>query len=604
MILNIFALLSVLGITFMHSMFGLFSGIINVFCSITALAVAFGFAEPLNDWVTSTIQLHSAYTEPFALILLFVVTLVVLRLLTDTLLRGNVRVPMYLDWGGGAVCGFINAQIIVGVMATGFMMLPFGGRVMMYSAEERAEDDELDPLTQRVKFESNSLWLHSDAFAIGLFNLLSNGSLRGSEQLENVYPDYAQWAFWSGNTVQHSSLTAPLRDEKGGDGFKNGLRVDRWWKLDPSVRFASETTRYRRQNPTRDNAEPSYAPFDFQAQPGHRLIGARLLLTKASADRGDKTTPFHRFRSTMIRIVGDRVAPDGSHEPHHYVPQVIGGADSRIGTHLRVTDIDSNFSIPGSADTPVDVYFEVPDDFEPRFVEYRRHARAALTAATLTETPPTDRLTAAGGATDQRGRQRSGPASFIDTVIRGATGDNDRLPFLFSKDRLVSNSNVDLRGNLFMSGRLSGDREALMAAGGDASIERFLIPEGKRIFQLQTRPKQAASLPGQVLNFVGSVTNAYYLVDDTGDTYILAGYYALIQRDGREYIELFFTPDPEAEGFNGMLRFSDDTRRDLRNQDDAILGLLFVVPPGKSFDKIKAGGSMVEFGEKFRVKLN
>jgi hypothetical protein len=32
MVLNMFALVFVLGMTFVHSMFGLFSGLLNVFC--------------------------------------------------------------------------------------------------------------------------------------------------------------------------------------------------------------------------------------------------------------------------------------------------------------------------------------------------------------------------------------------------------------------------------------------------------------------------------------------------------------------------------------------------------------------------------------------
>ena len=61
MVLNICALLFVLGITFMHSLFGLFSGIINVFCTITALAVAFGCAEPLTRAVTGNVPVPPEY---------------------------------------------------------------------------------------------------------------------------------------------------------------------------------------------------------------------------------------------------------------------------------------------------------------------------------------------------------------------------------------------------------------------------------------------------------------------------------------------------------------------------------------------------------------
>ena len=176
MVLNICALLFVLGITFMHSLFGLFSGIINVFCTITALAVAFGCAEPLTRAVTGNVPVPPEYVVPAALVLLFVVTLLVLRTLADNVVRGNVRVPMYVDWAGGAVCGFINAQICVGVIVLGFLLLPWGGRVMMYSRQERDPENTINSETGRVEFHTNPLWLRSDQFTTGLFSLLSQGS--------------------------------------------------------------------------------------------------------------------------------------------------------------------------------------------------------------------------------------------------------------------------------------------------------------------------------------------------------------------------------------------------------------------------------------------
>ena len=127
MVLNGIALVLVLGITFYHSLFGLFSGLINVVCSILAVMIAFGFLGPVNELLTGQ-GLHPGYTEASALVGLFVVSLATLRYLADTLLRGNVRLPMYVDWIGGGLCGLINAQLAVGVLVLGLLLLPFGGR--------------------------------------------------------------------------------------------------------------------------------------------------------------------------------------------------------------------------------------------------------------------------------------------------------------------------------------------------------------------------------------------------------------------------------------------------------------------------------------------
>ncbi len=588
MILNLAALALVLGITFLHSLFGLYSGLINLFCSITALAVTFGFAESLNEVLTGKFGLHSSWTEPLAFVLLFVVTLLVLRQLADRLLRGNVRIPMYPDWGGGAVCAFVNAQIAVGMMVIGFLMLPWGGRVLMFSRYERDVDGRVDPLTERVEFHRNSLWLRSDEFAVGLAKLLSGGSLKGKTNFARVYPDYTEWVFWSGNTVQHESITAPLRDEGHESSWNNGLQVERWWEQ--TTPLDSEDTRYREEQPSRERKEPRYAPQAYEPQEGNQLIGMRLILKRAAADRHDRSSA-HRFRPSMIRLVGDVKllgVPDDPGRPRQYIPQIIGGADGRIPERLRIVDLDANFSLPGE-DTPIDVYFEVEEGFEPRFVEYRRHARCAVTAGDYAETPPSGRLTAAPMATPtgRRGARGRGPARFIDTVNRRESGDRDRLPFAMNLNRL---GDVDLSGERMVRGRIMGDRSGLQS--GDRRLKYLAIPSGRRIFQLQTRARQAQSVLGQAMNFAGSVTNQYRAVDNTGERHALAGYYAIVERDGQEYLELFFTPDPAAEGFNGMLDFkTDGIRRALRDQDDAVLGLIFVVPPESTIESISVGGA-------------
>jgi hypothetical protein len=610
MVLNIVALLLVLGITFLHSTFGFFSGIINLLCCVTALAVAFGFYEPLNGLLTGQVHLHSGFTEPAALVLLFALSYFVLRYLADTFIRGNVRVPMYLDWAGGAVCGFLAAQLCVGVLAIGFLMLPWGDRVMMFSRFERDPENQTyrqaDDIPaeyrlqdERIAFRRNHLWLRSDEFATGLFSLLSRGSLKGQTTFASVYPSFADWVFWSGNTIQPESLTAPLRDAKD-DGFADGLKVDAWWEQ--TERLTQDELRYRRGVPRRGADRPPYEPFDYQVQPGRKLLGVRLSLLRAAADRDNKSA-YHRFRPSMIRLVGDVRRPDGSTEPRHYIPQIIGGVDPNLGSYLRVVELDNNFGVDASGNPRLDAYFEVDDGFEPRFVEYRRHARAAMTTAQLAKSPPGDRLAAAGATPGPPGRDRAtGAARFIDTANRQFTGERDRLPFVMRLDRLRPMLDVQLDGLAIAAGRLTGDRSSLEAPEreADQNVTRFKVPEGRRIFQLQTRPRRASSLLGQAMDFAGGVTNQYQAFDETGNGYPLVGYYAITKKGDQDYVELVYLPDDPS--FRGMLDFRDAAvRRALQDQDDAVLGLLFLVPPGKGIVAVGSQGGRIDFGETLKV---
>lgn len=609
MVVNLAALLFVLGITFVHSLYGLFSGILNALCAVLALIVAFGYFEPLNELITGQFHLHSNYTEPLTLALLFAITLTVLRVLADRLLRGNVRVPMYLDWVGGAACGFIVGQICVGVMVLSFLMLPWGGRAVTFDYVVRDpegrlyQDAALPPderkQDERVVFTIGRLWLRSDEFAAGLFARVSRGSLRGDVAFGSVYPDFAEWVRWTGNTVQPESLTAPLRDDKQ-DGFQQGVRVENWW--DQTAKLSDETTRYRKDAPTLRNDNPSYQRLEYRPQQGNRLIGLRLTLLRAAADIAKSSTD-HRFRPTQIRLVGDLVSPDGSRQPVHYVPQVLGGADPRVGTNLRIVDPDANFSLPATDQVRLDAYFEVAEGFEPRFIEYRRRARAPVTAAQLAKTPPTERLSATGTAAGEPARdQATGPGRFVDAVNRNHSGGIDRLPFALRLERLRGDLSITLDGRLLASGRIAGDRSAWSVPENEAesNVVRLKPPEGKRVFQLQTRARRAASLAGQALNFAGAITSQYYVYDNTGERYELVGYYAVVKRGGEDYFELVYLPDDPS--FRQMLDFRDgQVRRLLQDQDDAILGLLFTVPPGKSIVALDAGAGRIEFGEAIAV---
>ena len=378
MFLNVVTLVMVLAITFLHSIFGLFSGLINVFCTVLSVAVAFGFYEALNGFVTAQFGLHPAYSEPVCLVGLFLVTLIVTRTLADNYIRGNVKLPAALDWGGAAVCGFINAELIVGVLALGVMMLPLGGRVLSFSRYERVSEARDPDHPELARFERERLWTRCDEFAAGLFELLSAGSLRhSSTAFADVYPDFPDAVFFSTNTVQPESSPSVYRDSKAGDGFTRGLQVEKWWVTDKAVE-----TRYREDVPSERNPDPRYVRKTFQPAAGKKLIAVRLKLNKSSADH-QKHAYTHLFRPTMLRLVGT----DGD-KPAQYVARILGNVDSELGDALRLVDYDNNLEVDGNGSPQIDAYFEVDEDFVPRFVEYRRHARAALLGTQESEVAP------------------------------------------------------------------------------------------------------------------------------------------------------------------------------------------------------------------------
>lgn len=570
MILSIVAVALVLAITFYQSMFGLFSGLINLFCTIMAAAVSFGCFQQVTRLLVEQ-GVHPAYSEPASFVGLFLVTLLLLRTVTDLYIRGNVHVPMYVDWGGGAVCGFFNAQITVGVVMLGFLMLPWDPAPLGFAREYRTEYKTDDGYTE---FDSATLsFLRPDEFTAGLFQQLAGGSLApGAPEytFKEVYPDFVEWVFWSRNTVQAESSPVPYVDE--GDGFAKGVEVVDVWT--PTLPIRAEYVERPRE---RDSQDYKSVTKEYRPPTGRKMLAYRLRLNPSAADRANDRVAMHLFRPTMLRLVGQR-----NGRPAHYIPRILAGADAEIRGAARIVEIDNNFSLTiDNAGNFVDAYFEVPESFTPEFVEYRGHARAAVAGRELAEAPP-ESLPPLLSESDRDRIRRMERDGFIGAVDRRTSGRRKETPIKLDRAAL-SRADVTLVDGEFAAGRIAGPVAALEAAGRGSAVEDFFVPGDDAMFKLHFRPYEAQSIAGDVFNFVGRTLNQYHARDEEGKEYPLVGYYGIVERDGEDFIEVFYVggaPDsPQAIGYRQMLDFKEIDGRELNSsRSNARLGLLFIVP--------------------------
>ncbi len=570
MVFNIIILALVAGITFMHSTFGFYGGLINLFCVLFGMVVAFGAYEYVTDMVTGATYMHAAYVGPCTLMLLFFLTTLILRSLADSLIRGNVPAPQWLDTSGAAFCGFVNAQVTVGILAISILMLPLGGNVLgferMTRTEERDPDHDILPAIER-----HSLWLRSDEMAVALFNWISGGSMRGGTAFASVYPDFTEAVFYSGNTVQVESSPAATRD-KNGDGFKGIKLAGPIWEQTGRL----EDVKYRREVPSQKQNHPRYERLasGFAPATGNKLLGARIELKKAAGDRVNNAGR-HVFRPTMIRLVGDT-----NGRPAQYVPRALANADDKIGTDIRVVDFDNNFSLRDQ-DATIDAYFEVPEDFAPRFLEYRRYARTKAELAAEGEGAPSGDLVAQKTADQLRQEQASGRRTFGN--VASGSAEQALLPLGNTGSRqALAQAGVQLEGNLVVGGSFAGPVARFRGNQGGA-VERMKVPDGKTMVQIIYTPKQAQTLAGQVFNYVGQL-NQYRVVDDRGNTHPMVGYYGKVTRRGEEYVEFFYNGDASDPvvnpGYASMLDFKDLEQSEINDADNATLGLFFLVPKG------------------------
>src|SRR5688500_14804316 len=115
MLFSIVLLLAVLVVAFFHYLQGLFSATISAILTILAAALAVAW----HEWIAENF-LAGKYADSIhaiMLIIVFAVTYLLLRLLFDKAVPGNVRVPAIVDKIGGGVMGVVAAVFAVGVVA-------------------------------------------------------------------------------------------------------------------------------------------------------------------------------------------------------------------------------------------------------------------------------------------------------------------------------------------------------------------------------------------------------------------------------------------------------------------------------------------------------
>ena len=214
MILNVLIIALVAGVTYFHYAQGFFSATLSAICAVCAAVLAVSYHEPL---VTTLLQGKMAdYANSMCLILLFALIYIILRVLLDKAVPGNLRLPLIVDRVGGAVMGLFAGLFTAGVVALAAQAMPFGpsiGGFVRYDVEDRLEVNLPANQTSRGRTRTGNIYeqLTEDTFLaekqhglmipvdemlLGLVQKLSdNGSLAGDRTLYSVHPNYPDELF-------------------------------------------------------------------------------------------------------------------------------------------------------------------------------------------------------------------------------------------------------------------------------------------------------------------------------------------------------------------------------------------------------------------------
>jgi len=190
MLFILIALVLVLAIAFYQVVQGLYSSLIMAILTVLAAAAAFNYYEPLAQGMLYERQ--PAHGDAAALIALFVLPLLGLRLLFDRFLGANVVLGVWADRIGGGLLGIIAGIVLVGTLTVAAQMLPVGGSIMGFTpyGDSLQRKDALFPF-------------HPDEFTVGMVKRLSAGSGKSDQPFEFIHDDLLLELFCARNTAGH-----------------------------------------------------------------------------------------------------------------------------------------------------------------------------------------------------------------------------------------------------------------------------------------------------------------------------------------------------------------------------------------------------------------
>ncbi len=546
MLFSIVVALMVILVTAFWTYQGFFNALMMFLISVVACMAAFSFYEPLNGvWADS---LGDGVGQPLALMLIFLAVLLLLRLATDKVIGRTVTLPVYVDRTGGGVCGFFTGLILVGMALVGIQMLPIGSTVLGF---ERVS-------MEQGQIKEADFAFKPDRFTVGLATMLSNGRFGGDQPMSRVKPDLL---------VELYSGRANPQPEERVFLPPDALAVSRYW-------FTGEIDNVSQR------AEGDQLVREFttvQAPPSKRYC---VCSVRVDAGASVKDSLEIRFRAPQFHIVG----PPPASSPSGSTPQVYlacglsdiythkghGWTSVREGQSARLVRFDpqTDFILGKEQSGPFaetrgqgeqafvtgyrfEVAFEVPQDFSPWYVEFKRGARAELTKKMELLEPPDDAAVAGGRGAESVAKSPASEAPTVGAAVGGnvhvadaveeRTGVFAALPIPLDRDEpMVARS---LTGGKLADCHFFLDLPANPPTEG--SITEYSVPDDKRMVQIGAEKKDALSLFGRALNYAANVAAQIRITDDQGTDYFAVGVYSIAPVGGKMVMEIQYHPETE-----------------------------------------------------------
>ncbi len=255
--------------------------------------VAFSFFEFLAEFIISrgkegSLLFLVPWAQPLCFVLLFVLTFAVLQTAAVQLTQKPVDLGFMPERIGRIVCGIILGFYVSGLLLICLQMGPLPSKFPY----QRLDSAKLDP------DNPSTVLLNADGFAIGLFNMISNGSFSGKRSFGTVHPDYLNQLFMNRLKNDVSLLSCSPVIEISRPAV---------WPAPDAVKKQVEdfVTEYNSRGKLVDQDSKKSIPMSSWLRSGYEPIIVRVGL-KRSALQADPRVNAAIFSLTQVRLICKR----------------------------------------------------------------------------------------------------------------------------------------------------------------------------------------------------------------------------------------------------------------------------------------------------------
>ena len=524
---------------------GMFSSLVTLACVVCAGAVAFAAWEPLATNVF--LGLSEGMAWGLALLAPFLVSVVVFRLLAETLVPRDIKVGDIGNFVGGAAFGAGTATISIGIIVISIGFFRFGPSMLGYEA---IDDDSGSPVY------ANKLWVPVDRFTAAFYESLSLGSFATATPLAARAPDVHVQSAMSREVYADSDNTA-----------RNGIQPDQFRVLG----------RYRvgprsAQEQIGSSSQKVFTP-DGEAVLGSATVEGVVVefASGAGESKGQIVVG-----PGQVRLVCE----DGDGRGHAVHPFAIIAEPEAGAAGIRRFPVDTaGLFIPSVGAGSAKAFgfeFLVPDGWTPTDVLVK-NARAELDgdlaepSLVYGDTAERDRAIASAEVFSSLGASVGGAViGDLDTsgsraVQAGQRGRFEiiavdaRLPQGWVLNRTTGTGGLDTRESNIVRGEGQFPIEQLTGRGIDANlrVSQFDSRRDTSVVRVELATDGAMSLLGRAVERAESVLPPL-LIDSQNRRYEAIGF---IYSDGKT-VSIRYTPDRPIRGLSELPERLSASKRD------------------------------------------